>query len=58
MLGKALRIDVNHRQRGIYTIPEDNPFVNGSGRAEIYAYGLRNAWRCSQDKGDPVTGKN
>lgn len=64
LLGKALRIDVRGRRRGRYTTPADNPFTQMSGtaifpnRPEIYAYGLRNPWRCSKDKGDIVTGKN
>ena len=39
---------------GNYTIPTDNPFygVNNT-RAEIWAYGLRNPWRCSFDSQRP-----
>ena len=53
-----LRIDVDRRESGMeYAIPPDNPFVNTpNSRPEIYAYGLRNAWRCSVDRGDPETG--
>lgn len=57
LLGKVLRIDVNHNNHGpLYRIPPDNPFVNDpSARPEIFAYGVRNMWRCSFDRGDPQT---
>ncbi|MFL6531067.1 MAG: PQQ-dependent sugar dehydrogenase [Chthoniobacterales bacterium] len=60
VLGKILRIDpiapgltagspdpisVNSR----YRIPRMNPFANGGGRAEIFAYGFRNPYRFSFD---------
>lgn len=50
LLGKILRLDVNTGDP--YGIPPSNPFASGGGKPEIYAYGLRNAWRCSFD---PVT---
>ena len=41
-----------------YAVPADNPFVGVSNvKPEIYAYGLRNAWRCSIDRGDRETGE-
>jgi glucose/arabinose dehydrogenase len=47
MLGKLLRIDVDHVER--YAIPTDNPFGESGGLPEIWAYGLRNPWRFSFD---------
>jgi glucose/arabinose dehydrogenase len=50
LLGKILRIDVN--QGSAYSIPSENPFADGKrGRPEIYAYGLRNPWGLSFDRG-------
>jgi len=62
LLGKMLRIDVASSTAGqTYTIPAGNPYaanarcnVNGNGAAscpEIYAYGFRNPWRWSFDRG-------
>tara|TARA_R110002072_G_scaffold6212_1_gene37088 strand:+ start:379 stop:1686 length:1308 start_codon:yes stop_codon:yes gene_type:complete len=52
--GKMLRIDVDSAADGNnYSIPADNPFVdNDEAAPEIWAYGLRNPWRCSFDTTD------
>jgi hypothetical protein len=52
-LGKIHRIDVNTRSPGQqYGIPSDNPFVGRPNMlGEIYAYGLRNPYRMSFDRG-------
>ncbi|RXN08878.1 HHIP 1 [Labeo rohita] len=57
LLGKVLRIDVDDNERGpLYRIPPDNPFVHEpNARPEVFAYGVRNMWRCSVDRGDPNT---
>ncbi|CAG5866825.1 unnamed protein product [Menidia menidia] len=58
LLGKVLRVDVDGRDPAgkQYRIPPDNPFLGDPGaRPEVFAYGVRNMWRCSVDRGDPVT---
>jgi len=47
-LGKMLRLDVDGDTP--YAIPPGNPFVDITGDDEIWAYGLRNPWRCSFDR--------
>ena len=49
LLAKILRIDVDHGTP--YAVPPDNPFVGGKGRPEIFAYGVRNPWGISFDRG-------
>jgi putative heme-binding domain-containing protein len=51
LLGKMLRIDVDHTEEGkAYAIPADNPFRSRSDvRPEIWAYGFREPWRFSFD---------
>jgi glucose/arabinose dehydrogenase len=54
LLGKILRIDVDGGTP--YAIPSTNPFVDSTNvqvRKEIFAWGMRNPWRCSFDS---VTG--
>lgn len=45
--GTVLRIDPlgNNSGNGKYGIPKDNPFADGSGLKEVYAYGFRNPHR-------------
>lgn len=49
LLGKFMRIDVNGDQP--YGIPPDNPFVGQDGLDEIFAYGFRNPYSFSFDRG-------
>jgi glucose/arabinose dehydrogenase len=55
LLAKILRINVNGTGSGPYrrySIPSTNPFRGSiSGRDEVWAYGLRNPWRISFDRG-------
>lgn len=49
--GTIVRIDVDNGDP--YAIPPDNPFVDGGGLEDVWAYGLRNPWRFAID---PVDG--
>ncbi len=54
-LGKILRIDVDGDDFPAdmlrnYAIPAGNPFVGVTGDDEIWAFGLRNPWRCTFDR--------
>ena len=46
LLGKMLRLDVDHRDAGLaYAVPGDNPFRDrADARPEIWAWGLRETW--------------
>lgn len=50
LLGSVLRIDPTPSRGRPYSIPPDNPFVDGDGAPEVWAYGLRNPWRFSFDR--------
>ncbi len=52
VLGKILRIDVDHKDAGKnYAIPKDNPWVGKADAApEAFAMGIRNSWRISFDR--------
>ncbi|MBW3602160.1 MAG: PQQ-dependent sugar dehydrogenase [Actinobacteria bacterium] len=55
LLGTLLRLDVDTAGadggRG-YAVPPDNPWADGGpGAPEVWAYGLRNPWRFSFDRG-------
>ncbi|KAK7859036.1 hipl1 protein [Quercus suber] len=64
LLGKIMRLDVDNMPSaaeitklnlwGNYSIPKDNPYEEDTGlQPEIWAYGLRNPWRCSFDSERP-----
>jgi hypothetical protein len=48
--GTIVRIDVDNGD--LYSIPPDNPFVDGGGMGDVWAYGLRNPWRFAIDPVD------
>ena len=54
LLGKMLRIDVvgvpDSDPIG-YRIPDDNPFAGGGALPEIWAFGYRNPWKFTFDRG-------
>ncbi len=55
LLGSILRVDLDSGEDP-YGIPPDNPFVEGGGAPEVWAYGLRNPWRFSFDEGSIYIG--
>jgi glucose/arabinose dehydrogenase len=64
LLAKMLRVDVNGddfpEDDRNYVVPASNPFADdGDDRtlAEIWAYGLRNPFRSSFDRGDSTSGQ-
>jgi glucose/arabinose dehydrogenase len=48
--GTVVRIDVDSGDP--YGAPPDNPFVDGGGHPDVWAYGLRNPWRFAIDPVD------
>lgn len=52
--GKLLRIDPDgsNALNGHYGIPADNPFVDADGIDEVFAYGFRNPFAFSFDRGN------
>jgi glucose/arabinose dehydrogenase len=49
LLGKILRIDVDNGDP--YSIPTSNPYFGDAiFKQEIFAFGMRNPWRCSIDR--------
>ena len=50
LFGSVIRLDVDNGDP--YEVPLANPFVEGGGAPEVWAYGLRNPWRFSIDPVD------
>jgi glucose/arabinose dehydrogenase len=51
LLGNILRIDPEGSTGDLpYGIPDGNPFRDGGGAPEVFAYGLRNPWRFAFDR--------
>ena len=48
LLGDLLRVDPEGGDP--YGVPDGNPFKDGGGAPEVYAFGLRNPWRFSFDR--------
>jgi glucose/arabinose dehydrogenase len=51
LFGAVSRLDVDSATEP-YGIPPNNPFIDGGGAPEVWAYGLRNPWRFSIDPVD------
>lgn len=52
LLGGILRIDVDTRGGSkAYGIPDENPLIGQAGRDEYYAWGFRNPYKLSFDRG-------
>ncbi|MFP4512434.1 MAG: PQQ-dependent sugar dehydrogenase [Acidimicrobiales bacterium] len=49
-LGSLIRIDPTPDGDQPFTVPPDNPFVDGGGAPEVWSTGLRNPWRFSWDR--------
>lgn len=50
LFGSMWRIDPSPGGGDPYSIPGDNPFVDGGGAPEVWLYGMRNPWRFSFDQ--------
>ncbi len=51
LLGKVLRIIPEHDEDGGFSVPDDNPFNDGSGHPAVYALGLRSPWKAAYKDG-------
>ena len=46
----SMRIDPLHPRGDLpFSVPEDNPFADGSGAPKVWMFGVRNPWRSSFD---------